>query len=76
MTYQCRDGGETEYSFNPIINSALDGGGWSASRPGHCNPGKYPVSLIQDSWMGLGAGLDRHGKSRLHRDSIPGPSSP
>ena len=26
--------------------------------------------------MGSGAGLDRWGKSRLHRDSIPGPSSP
>ena len=27
-------------------------------------------------WVGLGAGLDRRGKSRPHRDSIPGPSSP
>ena len=26
--------------------------------------------------MGLRAGLDRCGKSHLHRDSIPGPSSP
>ena len=26
--------------------------------------------------MGPKAGLDRCGKSRLHRDSIPGPSSP
>jgi len=27
-------------------------------------------------WVGLRAGLDWCGKSRLHRDSIPGPSSP
>ena len=36
-------------------------------RPGtHCTGG----------WVGLRAGLDRCGKSRPHRDSIPGPSSP
>ena len=27
-------------------------------------------------WVGFGAGLDGHGKSRPHRDSIRGPSSP
>jgi hypothetical protein len=27
-------------------------------------------------WVGLRVGRDRCGKSRLHRDSIPGPSSP
>ena len=27
-------------------------------------------------WVGPRAGLDMRGKSRLHRDSIPGPSSP
>jgi len=27
-------------------------------------------------WKGLRAGLERWGKSRPHRDSIPGPSSP
>ena len=27
-------------------------------------------------WVGSRAGLDRSGKSRLHRDSIPGPSIP
>jgi len=39
----------------------------SRERPGtHCAGG----------WVGPRAGLDRCGKSRLHRDSIPGPSSP
>jgi len=27
-------------------------------------------------WMGLRAGLDRNGKTRLHWNSIPGPTSP
>jgi len=27
-------------------------------------------------WVGLRTGLDRFGKSRPYRDSIPGPSSP
>jgi len=27
-------------------------------------------------WIGLRTGLDRCGKSRPHRDSFPGPSSP
>jgi hypothetical protein len=38
-------------------------------------PGKDPVSIVQ-GWVGSRAGLDRCGKSRTHRDSIPGPSSP
>ena len=29
-----------------------------------------------ESWVGHGAGLDGCGKSRLHRDSIPGPLQP
>ena len=40
---------------------------YTRERPGtHCAGG----------WVGLRAGLDRYGKSRPHRDSIPGPSSP
>ena len=40
---------------------------YSRERPGaHCIGG----------WMGPMVGLDGCGKSRLHRDSIPGPSSP
>ena len=43
-----------------------------------------PVALPQErpgthyigGWVGPRAGLDRCGKSRFHRDSIPGPSSP
>jgi len=40
---------------------------FSRERPGtHCIEG----------WVGRRAGLDECGKSRPHRDSIPGPSSP
>jgi hypothetical protein len=35
-----------------------------------------PGTHFTGGWVGLGAGLDRCGKPRLHRDSIPGPSNP
>jgi len=35
-----------------------------------------PGTYCTRGWVGLRAGLDRCGKSRPHRDSIPGPSSP
>ena len=51
-----------EYNSTLFLNSALEVGEGSASRPG--------------GWVGLRAGLDGCGKTRPHRDSIPGPSSP
>jgi hypothetical protein len=50
----------------------------SASRPGRTlPPRKSRYSLYRRLGGGdLRAGLDRCGKSRPHRDSIPGPSSP
>jgi hypothetical protein len=40
--------------------------------------GKRPLGTPRRrwSWLRIGTGLDRCGKSRLRRDSIPGPSSP
>jgi hypothetical protein len=38
--------------------------------------GKDPVPIVQEAGWGPMAGLVRRGKSRPHRDSIPGPSSP
>jgi len=35
-----------------------------------------PVTHCVGGWVGLSADLDGCGKSRLHQDSIPGPSSP
>ena len=62
------------YSFP--WTSALDGGGWSTPRPRPPYPRKRPYTLCTGGWVGLGAGLCRRGKSRPHRDSIPGLSSP
>ena len=38
--------------------------------------GKDLVPIVQEAGCAPRAGLDRSGKSRPHRDSIPGPSSP
>jgi len=53
------------------MTAALEGGEWSAARPGHTlPPGKDAVPIVQEAgwaprpvWTG--------GKSRPHRDSIP-----
>ena len=39
-------------------------------------PRERPGTHCTGGWVGLRAGLDGCGKSRPHRDSIPGPSSP
>jgi hypothetical protein len=43
-------GGERRYSFYSFSTSALDGGEWSASRPGRAfTPGKGPpVPIVQE----------------------------
>jgi hypothetical protein len=38
-------------------------------------PGERPGTHCTVGWVGPRADLDRCGKSRAHRDSIPGPSS-
>ena len=48
----------------------------SASRRAATYPRERPCTHCTGGWVGLTAGLDRCGKSRLHRDSIPGASSP
>jgi hypothetical protein len=37
---------------------------WSASRPGRLYPRERPGTHCTGGWVGLGAGLDRCGKSR------------
>ena len=39
-------------------------------------PGKRPGIHCTGGWMDSNAGLDRFGKSRRHREKIPGPPSP
>jgi len=51
-------------------------GDGSASRLAALCPRERPGTHCTGGWVGPRAGLDRYGKSRLHRDSIPGPSSP
>ena len=67
---------EQRYSSTLFLTSALEGGEGSASRPGRTLPPGRPGTHCIGGWVGLRAGLDRCGKSRPHRDSIPGPSSP
>ena len=67
--------GRRRYNSNPSATSVLEGGGWSAPRSGRFIPGKKPGTHCT-KWTELGARLNGHGKSRPHRDSIPGPSGP
>ena len=48
----------------------------SASRPGRSLHRERTGIHCTGGWVGPRAGLDRCGKSRPHRNSIPGPSSP
>ena len=51
--------------------------GWVVSiTPRPPCPRERPGTHCTGGWVGLGACLDRCGKPRPHRDSIPGPSSP
>jgi hypothetical protein len=54
-----------------LFNLGAKWGAWSMPRPGRFTPGKYPVPIVE---VGSRTGLDGCGKSRPHRDSIPGPS--
>ena len=58
------------------MTAALEGGEWSAARPRpHLTTGKDPVPILQEAgWVSGPAWTG--GKSRPHRESIPGPSSP
>ena len=64
------EGPEVEYSsFN------LDSR-WGGHDPDPFTPGERPGTHCIRDLVGPRAGLDRCGKPRPHRDSIPGPSRP
>jgi hypothetical protein len=67
MTCLCRHGEEAGYSSNPFASSALEGGGWSASRPGH-------FTHCTGRWVVLGAGME--GKKNLPLTGVPSPDRP
>ena len=50
--------------------------GWLTPRPGRFTPEKRPGTHCIGGWVDPTTGLDGCGNPRLHRDSIPGPSSP
>ena len=53
------------------MTAALEGGEWSAARPGRTlPPGKTPVPILQEAGWAPGP-VWTGGKSRPHRDSIP-----
>jgi len=63
-----------------VLTSALTGGEWSASRPGHFTPGTRRIG----GWMGLWAGLDAGRREKFMslllpriepRSSIPVPKN-
>jgi hypothetical protein len=63
--------------FGPILSvtSALDGVGGQRHAPAVLPPQRPGTHCIR-GWLGPRAGVDGCGKSRAHRDSTPGPSSP
>jgi hypothetical protein len=50
---------EVDVYIHIFLTSALVGGEWSASHPGHFTPGeRAPVTLCIGGWVGPRAGLD------------------
>jgi hypothetical protein len=60
----------------PYLTSALEGVRGQRHAPAAPYPLERPSTHCTGDWVGLRAGLDRCGKSRPHRYSIPGLSSP
>jgi hypothetical protein len=67
--------GEQMYNSTLPSTSALDGVGSQRHAPAAL-PRNRPGTQCIGGWVVPCAGLDRCGKPRSHRDSIPGPSSP
>jgi hypothetical protein len=56
--------GWVEVQLKSFLTSALEGGLWSASRPGRLYLRQRPGTHCTGGWVGPGDGLDRCGKSR------------
>jgi hypothetical protein len=76
FTCLCRHIEEAEVQILPIRNTALERGEWSAPLSCRFTPKGVLRTHYTGGWVGLEAGLEGHEKSRPHRDSIAGPSSP
>jgi len=69
---EARCGPKCGYSYSSTLSrtSVLEGGEWSASRPGRLYPRERPGTHFTGGWMGPRAGLDGR-KICSHRESIP-----
>jgi hypothetical protein len=64
---------ERRYSSCSFLTSALNGGEWSASRPGRVYPRKMtPCTHCIGGWVGLRAGLDTEARGK---NPLPLPAS-
>jgi hypothetical protein len=68
--------GEWRYSSALSVTSMLDAVRGQRHASAALPLGKRPGTHCIGGWVGLRAGMDGCGKSRPHRDSIPGSSSP
>ena len=59
-----------------FLTLALNGVGGQRHAPAALPSGKISGTDFTGGWVGSRAGLDERGKSRRHRDSIPGPATP
>ena len=60
----------------PFHDHGTRRGGGQCHAPAALYPLERPGTHCTGGWVGPRASLDRCGKTRPHRDSIPGPSSP
>ena len=65
-----------EVQLYSIFDLGTRRGDGSASSPAATYPRERLGAHFTGGWVSLSAGLDRYGKSRPHRDSISGPTSP
>jgi hypothetical protein len=65
-TYHGGAWGERRYSSYSFLTSALNGGEWSASRPGRFSPGKGPqIPIVQGAGWASEAGLDTEVRGKI-----------
>ena len=63
--------GGVQVQLYTFLTPALEGAEGSESRPGRSLSRERPDTHCTGDWVGPRAGLDKCGKSRPHRDSIP-----
>jgi hypothetical protein len=67
---------QQQQQLYPFMTTALEGVRGQRHDPASLYPRERPGTHSTGGWLGPKAGLDRCRKSRLHRESICGPTSP